>query len=53
LIADKMAGSDVPLAETRGRISTTDQPRLIGYHVVVGGRAVVLLTPPDIAFVGN
>jgi len=47
-----MTCSDIPLAELAAEFSTTDPPRLIGYHVVVGGRAVALLTLEELALAG-
>ncbi len=47
-----MNGSDIPVAELVAEFSTTDPPRLIGYHVVVGGRAVALLTLEELALAG-
>lgn len=47
-----MTGSDIPLAELAAELSTTDPPRLLGYHVVVAGRTVALLTIQELELAG-
>ena len=47
-----MTGSDIPLAELVAEFSATDPPKLLGYHVVVGGRAVALLTLKELELAG-
>lgn len=47
-----MAGSDLPQAELVAQFSTDDPPVLIGYHVVIHGHPVALLTLEELSLAG-
>lgn len=47
-----MAGLKIPTAELTAEFSTGKRPKLLGYHVVVDGNAVALITLDELAIAG-
>ncbi len=47
-----MGCSSIPFAELAAEFSATKPPKLLGYNVVVGGKAVAMLTLQELALAG-
>lgn len=47
-----MAGLNLPTAELAAEFSIGKGPKLLGYHVVVGGTAIAYITLNELALVG-